>query len=214
MALYNVESPGGYQMTGNTIPGCDILGSKKGYSFDRPWLFEDFDQLTFYEVNEEEYERELAVFHSGRYEYKVEETVFDMAEHNRLLAGTKDEVKRIREKQKRAQDAMQKYEDDLMEKWTEEKAEGKVPVDQVEALLNDPDVKKITSPLNANVWKVIAEEGATVEVGQTVAILEAMKLEIAVKAEDEMKGGKIEKMVARPGDVVYAGNIICLVRRS
>jgi allophanate hydrolase subunit 1 len=53
MALYNVESPGGYQLTGLTIPGVDILGSKKGYSLDRPWLFEDFDQLTFYKVSEE-----------------------------------------------------------------------------------------------------------------------------------------------------------------
>ena len=43
MALYNVESPGGYQMTGLTIPGVDILGSKNGYSLERPWLFEDFD---------------------------------------------------------------------------------------------------------------------------------------------------------------------------
>jgi len=56
MALYNVESPGGYQLTGLTIPGVDYLGSKAGYSVKRPWLFEDFDQLTFYEVSEEEYE--------------------------------------------------------------------------------------------------------------------------------------------------------------
>jgi urea carboxylase len=56
MALYNVESPGGYQLTGLTIPGVDYLGSKAGYSVERPWLFEDFDQLTFYEVSEEEYE--------------------------------------------------------------------------------------------------------------------------------------------------------------
>lgn len=61
MALYNVESPGGYQLTGLTIPGVDYLGSKAGYSIERPWLFEDFDQLTFYEVSEEEYEVTLPV---------------------------------------------------------------------------------------------------------------------------------------------------------
>jgi len=67
MALYNVESPGGYQLTGLTIPGCDILGSKKHYSLARPWLFEDFDQLTFHLVSADEYERQLALFKSGRY---------------------------------------------------------------------------------------------------------------------------------------------------
>ena len=135
MALYNVESPGGYQLTGLTIPGVDILGSKACYSFSRPWLFEDFDQLTFYEVSEEEYEGQLAIFHSGRYVYEVEECEFDMGEHNRLLEETKEEVRIMKERQKVAQEEMDKVEKELMGKWTREKAEGKVPMDKVEALL-------------------------------------------------------------------------------
>lgn len=136
MALYNIESPGGYQLTGLSIPGVDILGSKTGYSLDRPWLFEDFDQLTFYEVGEEEYERQLALFHSGRYEYQWEEVTFDMAEHNDLLRRTKMEVEMIRQRQKEAQETMNKVEKELMGRWTEEKARGKMPVNKVEALLN------------------------------------------------------------------------------
>ena len=136
MALYNVESPGGYQLTGRTIPGVDILGSKNGYSLSRPWLFEDFDQLSFHEVSEEEYEKQLAVFHSGRYEYVVENTEFDMQEHNQLLKDTKEEVKEIRKKQSEAQKMMDELEAELMEKWTKEKAEGKIPMDKVEALMN------------------------------------------------------------------------------
>ena len=136
MALYNVESPGGYQLTGRTIPGVDILGCKRGYSLSRPWLFEDFDQLTFHEITEEEYEKQMAVFHSGRYEYDVKETVFDMEEHNRLLEETRDEVKVIRQKQAEAQTKMAKLEAELMEKWDKEKAEGKIPMDKVETLLN------------------------------------------------------------------------------
>jgi urea carboxylase len=62
MAINNVESPGSYMPTGLTIPGVDILGSKKGYSAEKPWLFEDFDQITFYEVTKEEYEKRMAIF--------------------------------------------------------------------------------------------------------------------------------------------------------
>ena len=213
MALYNVSSPGGYQLTGLTIPGCDILGSKNGYSLSRPWLFEDFDQLTFHEVQEDEYERQLALFHSGRYKYQVEDAVFDMAEHNCLLDATRDEVRAIRQRQKAAQDRMQHYEDELMAKWTQEKAATKVPMDKVEALLNDPDIHKISAPLNANVWKVTIAEGQDVGSSTTVAILEAMKLEIAVKAEDGFAGGQVEKVVVRPGDVVSAGDVLVLVRK-
>lgn len=136
MGLYNIESPGGYLFIGLSIPGVDILGSKNGYSLERPWLFEDFDQLTFNEVGEEEYERQLALFHSGRYEYQWEEVTFDMAEHNDLLRRTKAEVEVIRKKQKTGQEAMNKVERDLMDRWTEEKARGKMPVNKVEALLN------------------------------------------------------------------------------
>lgn len=134
-SLYNVDSPGGYQMTGMTIPGVDILGSKTGYSPDRPWLFEDFDQLQFYPVSEEEYEKELAVFNSGRYEYKWEEVTFDMAEHNRLLNDTKEEVAAIRARQRKAQAEMDKIETEMLERWAKEKAERGVPVDKVQSLL-------------------------------------------------------------------------------
>lgn len=213
MAIYNVESPGGYQLTGLTIPGCDILGSKNGYSLQRPWLFEDFDQLTFYEVNEEEYERQLALFHSGRYEYEVEDSEFDMGEHNKLLENTKEEVKEVKKRQKRAQDEMQKVEDELMERWTKEKAAGKIPTDKVDALLNDPAIHKITSPMNANVWKVTSEEGDEVRSKDVVAILEAMKLEISVRAEEGL-AGKVEKLLVRPGDVVTAGDPLVLVRKE
>ena len=136
-----------------------------------------------------------------------------MAEHNRLLDETKDEVAEIRKKQKRAQDKMQKLEDELMEKWMKEKAAGKIPMDKVEALLNDPGIEKITSPLNANVWKVTAEEGQHVYANDVVAILEAMKLEISVRAEEGVQG-KVEKLLVRPGDVVNAGDPLVLVRKG
>ena len=212
MALYNVESPGGYQLTGLTIPGVDILGSKKDYSLSKPWLFEDFDQLTFYPVSEEEYEKQLAIFESGRYEYDIEHVEFDMAIHNQLLEETKEEVKQVKQKQRIAQAKMDKREKELLEKWAEEKAAGKMPMDKVEALLSDPGITKIESPLNANVWKVEVEEGSRVDTETVVVILEAMKLEIAVKAEG--MEGRVEKIIARPGESVKAGEPLVLIRKD
>ncbi|KAL8764627.1 MAG: hypothetical protein Q9194_006931, partial [Teloschistes cf. exilis] len=187
MALYNVESPGGYQLTGLTIPGCDILGSKPGYSLSRPWLFEDLDQLSLYEVGEAEYERQRKLWESGRYVYEWEEVEFDMAEHNRLLADTAEEVQAVRKKQKEAQDRMLAYEEELMAKWMKEKAEGKIPVDRVEELLKDPGIQVLRSPHNANLWRLKVVEGdRIVDAGMTVAVLEAMKLEICVPAGEEL----------------------------
>lgn len=122
--------------TGLSIPGVDILGFKKSYSPEKPWLFEDFDQITFYEVSEEEYEKQMAIFHSGRYEYEYEDVTFDMKQHNQLLEETKDEVASIRKEQAKAQEEMDRKEKELIEKWTKEKEEGKISMDTVEELLN------------------------------------------------------------------------------
>ncbi len=46
-----------------------------------------------------------------------------------------------------------------------------------------------------------------------VTILEAMKLEIAVRADDEIAGAKVEKLLVRPNDVVKAGDPVALVRK-
>ncbi|PWY88768.1 hypothetical protein BO94DRAFT_515732 [Aspergillus sclerotioniger CBS 115572] len=212
MSLYNVDSPGGYQMTGMTIPGVDILGSKKGYEANRPWLFEDFDQITFYRVSEEEYEKQLALFNSGRYEYQWEEVVFDMAEHNKLLRDTKDEVAAIRSKQRQAQAEMDKLEAELLERWAREKAERGIPMDTVENLLKDPEITPIEAPLNANIWKVEVKEGDKLDPDHLVVILEAMKLEIALRTESLTAGSTVEKILVQPGDSIEAGKPLILVR--
>jgi len=85
-------------------------------------------------------------------------------------------------------------------------------MDKVSALLSDPGIEKISSPLNANVWKVVVKEGDKVAAGTEVAILEAMKLEISVRVEDGVEG-VVEKLLVRPGDVVGSGEALVLVRR-
>ncbi|KAL2838912.1 allophanate hydrolase subunit 2-domain-containing protein [Aspergillus pseudoustus] len=213
LAIYTVDSPGGYQMTGMTIPGVDILGSKKGYAPERPWLFEDFDQITFYKVDEEEYERQLALFQSGRYEYEWEKVEFNMAEHNQLLRETKHEVIAIRARQREAQREMDQLESKLLEQWAKEKAEKGVPMDTVDALLKDQEISPIEAPLNGNVWKVEAKEGDKLDKDQVVVILEAMKLEIAVRSEAPVVGSVVEKILVQPGDSIEAGKPLMLVRR-
>ena len=136
MSIYPVDSPGGYQMTGRTVPIFDAYGRKPGFAPDRPWLFRDFDLLTYYEVSEEDMAELLQRWETGRYVWEWEEVEFDMAEHNRLLEDTKEEVARIRAKQEVAQDEMNRAEEESLKKWREEKAKTKVDEGTVEKLLN------------------------------------------------------------------------------
>jgi len=123
-------------------------------------------------------------------------------------------VKKIRGEQAKAQEQMDRKEKELIEKWTKEKEEGKISMDTVEELLNDPDITPIEAPLNANVWKVEVKEGDVLKSEQIVSILEAMKLEIPVKTEETMVGMTVEKLLVKPNDVVEAGKPLILLRKA
>ncbi|KAI7636145.1 hypothetical protein KC322_g21760, partial [Hortaea werneckii] len=113
-------------MLGRTIPCFDYLGYKSGFSIDKPWLFRDFDILTFHQVSEDELNKQLGLFRSGQYEFEWEEVEFDMARHNKLLQETADEVKEIRSNQAKVQEAMIEAEQQSLTKWREEKQKNKV----------------------------------------------------------------------------------------
>ena len=62
-------------------------------------------------------------------------------------------------------------------------------------------------------WKVEIKEGDKIEKEKIVTILEAMKLEIPVRAEEDMVGWTVEKVLVKPNDVVQAGNPLILLRK-
>jgi acetyl-CoA carboxylase biotin carboxyl carrier protein len=69
-------------------------------------------------------------------------------------------------------------------------------------------VAEVRAEMVANVWKVVAAEGDRVEDGDTLVILESMKMEIPVLAED---AGVITKMHVAEGDVVQEGDLIAVI---
>lgn len=63
-------------------------------------------------------------------------------------------------------------------------------------------------------WKVLVSEKDAVKSGQTLAILEAMKLEINVNVPDDSAKATVEKILVEPGDIVKAGEKIALLRNA
>ena len=60
----------------------------------------------------------------------------------------------------------------------------------------------LTSPMPGKIFKVIKEEGSEVSEGETILILEAMKMEHAIRAD---KAGKVKKIFYKPGELVQGG---------
>jgi acetyl-CoA carboxylase biotin carboxyl carrier protein len=67
---------------------------------------------------------------------------------------------------------------------------------------------EIRAEMVANVWKVVAAAGDTVAEGDTLVILESMKMEIPVLAETD---GKVSRLAVNEGDVVQEGDLIAVI---
>ena len=67
---------------------------------------------------------------------------------------------------------------------------------------------EIRAEMVANVWKVVAAQGDHVDDGDTLVILESMKMEIPVLAE---AAGTVTAMHVAEGDVVQEGDLIASI---
>ena len=67
---------------------------------------------------------------------------------------------------------------------------------------------EIRAEMVANVWKVVAAQGDSVADGDTLVILESMKMEIPVVAEG---AGRLTRLAVAEGDVIQEGDLIAVI---
>ena len=125
----------------------------------------------------------------------MEETAFDPAAHKEFLSSIEAETKQFMTGRNAAGKAEGERENVLLQQWRERKAAEAIAESENAVETDgrwDCDVAKCTtdyssigvtlldlvSPLTASLWKVLVAVGDTVKNGQTLAILEAMKMEI------------------------------------
>ncbi len=67
---------------------------------------------------------------------------------------------------------------------------------------------KIAVPMQGTIVKVLVEVGQAVEAGQSVVVLEAMKMENQIEAD---KSGTVKAVNVKPGDTVGAGDVVVVI---
>lgn len=193
MCIYGMDSPGGYQLIGRTVPIWNKFKKNKQFG-DQQWFLRFFDQIKYYPVSEAELDQFRADFANGVAEIKIEETEFDFAAYTQFLENEKDSIATFKAQQQQAFTTE-------VERW---KDEFDAPV-EIEMCVDNTDYSDYL-PLNAsmtgNIWKIFVETGQTVKKGETIAIIEAMKMELPVYADDD---GIVKAIICRAGQTVYRG---------
>lgn len=205
LCVYGMEGPGGYQFVGRTVQMWNR--HRATADFSRPWLLRFFDQIRFYPVSEAELPRLREDFVTGRFMLKVEETRFRLKDYRAFLATNADAIGEFKARQQAAFDAER-------ERW-QAAGQDVVASDVVVAdagtdseLDLPPNARAVASQVAGSVWKLEAQVGDTIAAGQTLLVVESMKMEIAVTAPC---AGILSHVFCKEGGAVAAGQDLLVI---
>jgi urea carboxylase len=209
MCVYGMEGPGGYQFVGRTIQMWNRWRDERGGATDfatgKPWLLRFFDQIRFYPVSEAELLQMRRDFPAGRLKLKVEEGSFSLGDYQRFLATESESIAQFRATQQAAFHAER-------ERWKASGQDGSLSEPDAPASADEDAIPggatAVSSPVPGNVWKVLVAEGDQVSEGQTLAVVESMKMEFPVLAPH---AGNVLQVRCKEGSGVTAGQGVVLL---
>ncbi|MDH1106654.1 urea carboxylase [Pseudomonas otitidis] len=204
MCIYGMDSPGGYQLVGRTLPIWNKYVKNAQFEHGQPWLLHVFDQVRFYPVSEAELDTFREAFREGRAEIRIEHTLFDFAEYNRFLAANAEDIQAFQARQKAAFDAE-------VQLWRDEDPAATAPLTGPLDDEADLDGHLVSADMCGSVWKVLVEPGQHVEAGTPLLVVEAMKMELAVTAP---VSGRVKAVRCQPGKAVTPGDALLLLDPS
>jgi len=207
LCIYGMEGPGGYQFVGRTLQVWNRYREVAAFG-GKPWLLRFFDQIRFFPVEAAELARIRREFPLGRHALRIEDTVLRLGDYRDFLAREADSIAQFRARQRRGFDAER-------ERWI---ATGQAHFEEGEVA---PDVGEdealghrehaIESHIAGNLWQVCVVPGQTVSAGETLAILESMKMEIPLTAP---RAGIVKDVRLQPGSAVRAGQRVLVLEET
>ncbi|SIS93311.1 urea carboxylase [Alicyclobacillus vulcanalis] len=199
MCIYGMESPGGYQLFGRTLQIWNTFRQTGSFRDGKPWLLRFFDQVEFYPVTPEALDEMRKRFVRGRHDIEILETVFDLGEYLAFLESIRDDAAAFKERQKRAfREELARWKAMGLAAYTsEEPGEPEEP--------EDYGLTVVRAQMPGSVWKVHVAPGQWIRPGDTIAVIESMKMEFPVEATCQ---GVVRTVHVRPGQELRPGGPI------
>jgi urea carboxylase len=198
MCIYGMDSPGGYQLVGRTLPIWNKFLKNPQFTVGEPWLLHFFDQVRFYPVSEQELDEQREAFREGRAQIRIEDSEFDFAEYSRFLVDNAEDISAFQQRQQQA------FNHEVT-RWQEEEGEAEAQLLPPQIDEEEVDGYLVSADLNGSVWKILVEPGQQVEAGQPLIVVEAMKMELAVTAP---RAGIIKRISCQQGRPVGPGDAL------
>ncbi|KAI0339186.1 urea carboxylase [Trametopsis cervina] len=218
-AIYPIESPGGYQLYGRTLPPWQTWGSGADFTPDKPHLLQPFDQVAFEIVSETQYTKIELQFDAGQYKFKIEPATFSIRAYDAYVESISEEIAIFRERQAEGVAREETRESELLARWEARKREERERFNNVMVDSNSAPQASLhsgfalTASMAAGVWKLPHHVGYIVQSAEDVlVVLEVMKTEINVEAGEENIGRTVSSYGPgiRIGAVVKPGQVLMM----
>ena len=203
MCVYGMEGPGGYQFVGRTTQMWSRYRKNPDFEQGKPWLLRFFDQIKFYEVSETELMQMREDFKAGRLKLRVEDGVLNLKEYNDFLIENAASISSFKAVQ-------QANFEEERRRWHEAGLAEHVS-ESLDTVLDDSEIQipeggcAVESHMPGSIWKIECTSGDIVEEGATLAVIEAMKIEIPIIAPERMK---VETITIEKGQTVKTGQVL------
>jgi urea carboxylase len=101
ICIYPMESPGGYQLVGRTLPIWNTRQTTPAFA-EAPWLLRFFDRIQFEAVTEKQLEQAREAMINGDYPLQIEDGIFNIKQYNQFIHSISSEVEAFRNTQREA----------------------------------------------------------------------------------------------------------------
>jgi urea carboxylase len=206
LCVYGMEGPGGYQFVGRTCQMWNTYHVTAEFTAHKPWLLRFFDQIRFYPVSGAELTEFRADFLYGRVHLDISEEVFRLQDHRRFLANNAAGIAQHKARQQQAFDEERR-------RWEETGQIGyaaELPaIDEERAAALEEGHLAVVSPVSGSVWKIASAAGQRVKAGDTLLLVETMKMELPVTAPVD---GVVMQVRCTEGRAVLRAQTLVIVR--
>jgi urea carboxylase len=207
LCIYGMEGPGGYQFVGRTLQVYNRFRSTARFAPESPWLLRFFDQIRFYPVSAEELAEQRAAFLYGKVDVRIDEGTFKLRDYQQFLSDHRASISGFKGQQQAAFEAeRQRWVEQGLLSSSSEPAPTAATGDASELL---PGTEAVESHVPGSVWKLEVKPGQRVKRGQTLLVVESMKMEIAVEAPSD---GEIVELLVGEGRAVSPGQRVAVLR--
>jgi urea carboxylase len=206
MCIYGMEGPGGYQFVGRTCQMWNTYKVTTEFTAGKPWLLRFFDQVRFFPVDGAELEEFREDFLHGRARLEIRETTFRLNEYRSFLAENVESIAAHKLRQQSAFDSERR-------RW---EATGQIGYSAELPPVLEVDVEElpcgcvaVVSPVAGSVWKISSAPGQSVKAGDTLILVESMKMELPVTAPVD---GVVTQLRCAEGRAVLIAQTLVVMR--